>query len=100
MTTDPYAPYLRQAEDFFIQGETVKAGQIWQAILKQHPSHPEARAGLMAVKERLLALREAATTAAPAQGADDGPEPEAQAPPVADPRSTAPGSTRPRDSGE
>ena len=63
MTTDPYLPYLRQADELFAHGEIVKAGQIWQAILKQHPSHTEARVGLMAVKERLLALREAENTA-------------------------------------
>ena len=66
MTPDPYAPYLRQADDLFAQGEIVKAGQIWQAILKQQPGHGEARERLMAVKHRLLALREAeAATAAP-----------------------------------
>ena len=64
MTPDPYAPHLRQADELFAQGETVKAGQIWQAILKQQPSHVEAREGLMAVKQRLLALREAEAAAA------------------------------------
>ncbi len=67
MTTDPYAPYLRQADALFAQGEIVKAGQIWQAVLKQQPSHAEARERLLAVKQHLLALREAeaAATAAP-----------------------------------
>ncbi|MDR3682355.1 MAG: hypothetical protein P4L11_01405 [Geothrix sp.] len=101
MTTDPYLPYLRQADDLFAQGETVKAGQIWQAILKQHPSHAEARTGLMAVKERLLALREAQkaaasptptavvpTAVAPAPAPAEAPE--SPVPPVVDPRSTAP----------
>ncbi len=47
---DPYAPYLRQAAGLFAQGETLKAGQIWQAILKQQPAHVEAREGLLKVK--------------------------------------------------
>jgi len=64
MTTDPYAPHLRQAADLFAQGEVVKAGQIWQAILKQQPAHAEARERLLAVKQHLLALREAAAQAA------------------------------------
>ena len=103
MTTDPYAPYLRQADDLFTQGETVKAGQIWQAILKQHPSHAEARAGLMAVKERLLGRRAAETTAAsavPTPGSTVEPEPERQAPLVVNPRSTAPGAARLGDSAD
>jgi tetratricopeptide (TPR) repeat protein len=82
MTLDPYASYLRQAEAFLAQGETVKAGQIWQAILKQHPSHAEARAGLLAVRERLLVLRDAEAAAAPL-----APALEPQPPEVA-PRST------------
>lgn len=67
MTSDPYAPHLSQADAFFTRGEIVKAGQIWQAILKQQPTHAKAREGLMAVKQRLLALREAeaATAQAP-----------------------------------
>jgi tetratricopeptide (TPR) repeat protein len=107
MIPDPYAPYLRQADDLFTEGETVKAGQIWQAILKQHPSHPEARAGLLAVKERLLALREAAAAptplappATPTPEPTEGPRPESQVPPVVDPRSTAPEPIQPGDSGE
>ncbi len=60
MTPDPYETYLRQAETFFSQGDLVKAGQIWQAILKQQPTHAEARERLLTVKQRLLALREAA----------------------------------------
>lgn len=65
---DPYAPHLRQADDLLAQGQVVKAGQIWQAILKQQPDHLEARERLLQVKQRLLALREAeaaATKAAP-----------------------------------
>ncbi len=98
MTHDPYEPYLRQADDHLARGETVKAGQIWQAILKQHPSHPEARAGLMAVRERLLALREAEATAgsaAPTSAALTAAEPSVipglkpQVPLAPDPRSTA-----------
>ena len=110
MTPDPYAPYLRQADDFFARGETVKAGQIWQAILKQDPSHPEARTGLLTVKKRLLALREAeAAVGAPAPPVPPAaqlpeparrPESEPQAPAVVDPRSTPPEAMRPRDSAE
>ncbi|WP_243322423.1 hypothetical protein [Geothrix sp. SG200] len=58
MTPDPYAPYLRQADQLFAQGEIVKAGQIWQAILKQQPAHAEARERLLAVRDRLLAQRQ------------------------------------------
>lgn len=57
MTQDPYAPYLLQAQTLFSQGEVVKAGQIWQAILKQQPTHAIAREGLMAVKRHLDALQ-------------------------------------------
>lgn len=66
MTPDPYAPYLRQADELFARDEPVKAGQIWQAILKQQPAHAEARERLMAVRQRLLALREAQQEAPPA----------------------------------
>jgi tetratricopeptide (TPR) repeat protein len=66
MTSDPYAPHLRQADEFFSKGEIVKAGQIWQAILKQQPTHAKAREGLLAVKQRLLALREAEAAVAQA----------------------------------
>jgi len=75
MTPDPYAPHLRQADDLFARGEIVKAGQIWQAILKQQPGHGEAREKLVALRQRLLELREA-------QGA---PSPEAAPVPVSAP---------------
>lgn len=58
MTPDPYAPYLRQADDLFAQGQVVKAGQIWQAILKQQPAHSEARERLLQLKQHLLAQRD------------------------------------------
>jgi tetratricopeptide (TPR) repeat protein len=58
MTPDPYESYLLQAEALFAQGEVVKAGQIWQAILKQQPTHAEARERLMAVRARLQAIHE------------------------------------------
>ena len=58
MTSDPYSTYLTQADALFAQGEMVKAGQIWQAILKQQPAHPEARQRLLDLKQHLLALRE------------------------------------------
>jgi tetratricopeptide (TPR) repeat protein len=67
MSQDPYASYLRQADDLFTQGEIVKAGQIWQAILKREPGHTLARERLLLVKQRLevLAAREAAARQAP-----------------------------------
>jgi len=99
MTPDPYAPYLRQADELFARGEIVKAGQIWQAILKQLPTHPEARERLVALRARLLAEREAQAAAAPPPPAPEpvpAPEPApalapeplpaaAQAPPPAAP---------------
>jgi tetratricopeptide (TPR) repeat protein len=98
MTPDPYAPYLRQADDLFAQGDITKAGQIWQAIIKRDPSHSEARTGLLAVKKRLLALREAeAAMVPPLSPATSAPEqpgyepiPQAQEPALVDPRSTPP----------
>jgi len=80
MTTDPYAPHLRQADNLFAKGEIVKAGQIWQAILKQQPSHTAARERLLAVKQHLLALREAEAAAQAAPPAPP-PAPEAEAAP-------------------
>ena len=61
MSQDPYASYLRQADDLFTRGDIVKAGQIWQAILKREPGHTLARERLLLVKQRLevLAAREA-----------------------------------------
>lgn len=87
MTPDPYAPYLRQADELFAQGEIVKAGQIWQAILKQQPSHQEARDRLLALRDRLLAQREAeAAAAVPAAPAPAPPPIPAPAPePVPEP---------------
>ena len=83
MTPDPYAPYLRQADDLFAQGELVKAGQIWQAILKQQPTHAAAREHLLALRERLLAQREAEAreAAAPPPPLPPAPEP----PPLTEP---------------
>ncbi len=91
MTPDPYEPHLRQADTLFAQGDIVKAGQIWQAVLKQQPTHTEARERLMVVKQRLLALREA-EAAAPAASASPAPEPPAPEPPAlapAPPEATA-----------
>ena len=122
MTHDPYAPHLRKADELFAQGEIVKAGQIWQAVLKQDPSHGEARAGLMAVKQRLLAQRAAEESnpppvpepPVPEPPVPDVPEPkisrpepapatlaepEPALPPVIDPRSTAPEAPPPVDPG-
>ncbi|HET8900990.1 MAG TPA: tetratricopeptide repeat protein, partial [Holophagaceae bacterium] len=64
MAQDPYARYLQQAEELFSGGETVRAGQIWQAVLKQVPDHAAARDGLMRVKAALDA--QAASEAAKA----------------------------------
>ena len=72
MTPDPYESYLLQAEALFTQGEVVKAGQIWQAILKQQPTHPVARERLMAVRARLQAIHE---VEAGAPASDPGPPP-------------------------
>ncbi|WP_306672470.1 hypothetical protein [Geothrix fuzhouensis] len=74
MTPDPYAPHLRQADQLFAQGEVIKAGQIWQAILKQQPGHAEARERLVALRGYLQAQREAAAAAAP-PAASPAPEP-------------------------
>ena len=61
MTPDTYESYLLQAEALFAEGEVVKAGQIWQAILKQQPTHAVARERLMAVRARLQAIHETET---------------------------------------
>jgi tetratricopeptide (TPR) repeat protein len=50
MSPDPFEPYLRQAEELYTGGDIVKAGQIWQAILKRVPGHAQAKAGLYKVK--------------------------------------------------
>lgn len=84
MTPDPYAPYLRQADELFAQGQVVKAGQIWQAILKQQPSHPEARERLLQLKQQLLAQREQ-ELASPAAKTAPEPEPSPGPPPPAPP---------------
>ena len=72
MAPDPYARYLQQAEELFAGGEIVRAGQIWQAVLKAVPDHAGARAGLGRVKEALDAKAElermAASLALPEPG--------------------------------
>ena len=73
MTPDTYESYLLQAEALFAEGEVVKAGQIWQAILKQQPTHTVARERLMAVRARLLAIQETESR---------GPAPEPELPPA------------------
>jgi tetratricopeptide (TPR) repeat protein len=45
--------YLKLASDSFDAGELVRAGQIWQAILKKDSSVEEAKAGLLKVKALL-----------------------------------------------
>jgi tetratricopeptide (TPR) repeat protein len=47
------AEHLQQASLLFGVGEVVKAGQIWQAILKVHPLNNEAKAGLLKVRDIL-----------------------------------------------
>ena len=47
---DPFEAYLKRATDLFEAGDIVRAGQIWQAILKKVPDHQVARAGLYRVK--------------------------------------------------
>lgn len=97
MSQDPYARYLQQAEELFSGGDIVRAGQIWQAILKQVPGHAAAREGLLRVRVALDAQataraaqaaegeREALAPAAPA-----GPAPLAPPLPVPDPAASAP----------
>lgn len=65
MSQDPYAPYLRQADELFAAGDLVKAGQIWQAILKREPGHALARTRLLEVKRRLEAPATPPVVAAP-----------------------------------
>ena len=69
---DPYASYLRQADAHFEAGDIRKAGQIWQAILKQQPAHEAARAGLLKVK---ALLEQAGKEPAPPPVAEPRPEP-------------------------
>jgi tetratricopeptide (TPR) repeat protein len=82
MTTDPYAPYLRQADEHFAAGEIVKAGQIWQAILKRVPTHAEARTGLLKVKQLLDAQKAAAAAPPPAPVPAPAAAPEAEPAPA------------------
>lgn len=49
-TQDPFEPYLLQAERLYTEGDVIKAGQIWQAILKRIPDHAQAQAGLRKVR--------------------------------------------------
>lgn len=99
MPPDPYAPYLRQAEELFARDEIVKAGQIWQAILKQQPAHTEARERLVTVRKRLLALqgaRPASPTAPePAPAPRDMAPPEAPAAPAPLPAPAFPAAAAP-----
>ncbi|WP_257307169.1 tetratricopeptide repeat protein [Geothrix campi] len=104
MTPDPYAPHLRQADQLFAQGEVIKAGQIWQAILKQQPAHAEARERLLALREHLLVQREAEARAAatppplpsPLPPAPESePEPVRVAAPAPPPRVSVPASVEP-----
>ncbi len=86
MAPDPYARYLQQAEELFSSGEVVRAGQIWQAILKQVPDHGAARNGLLRVKAALEAQAAQATQAPPPPPLPQpAVEPVAQAPVVEEP---------------
>lgn len=62
MSEDPYEGHLQRAEESLRAGDPMRAGQIWQAILKRVPDHPIARQGLIRVKQAL----EAASAPAPA----------------------------------
>ena len=112
MAQDPYARYLQQAEELFASGEVVRAGQIWQAVLKQVPDHGAAREGLIRVKAALdakAAADAAAEAAATHRRATDSsveipvmaepeaiPEPmAAPAPPPAPPSAPAAKATEP-----
>lgn len=95
---DPYARYLQQADELFSSGEIVRAGQIWQAVLKQVPDHGAARDGLLKVKAALDAQQAAAEAAETHRRATDSsveipafvdPEP-APAPPAPEPVAAVP----------
>lgn len=82
---DPYASYLSQARALFEAGEVLKAGQIWQAILKKDPAHPESKAGLYQVRLWLEAQQAppkppAAPTPTPVPVATPAPPPPAPDP--------------------
>ncbi len=81
---DPYAPYLKQAAELFAQGESLKAGQIWQAILKQQPAHVEAREGLLKVRA-ILELQKGLAAAPPPAQPEPVPAPEPVAVPAPEP---------------
>ncbi|HJU84462.1 MAG TPA: hypothetical protein VJ600_09645 [Holophagaceae bacterium] len=66
MAPDPYARYLEQADQLFAAGEVVRAGQIWQAILKQVPDHAVARENLMKLRVWLEAQHAAEARPVPA----------------------------------
>ena len=83
MAQDPYARYLQQAEELFSGGEVVRAGQIWQAVLKQVPDHSAARSGLIRVKAALDAQAAEATAQTHHRATGGAVEiPAAPAPPV------------------
>ncbi len=82
---DPYASYLSQARALFEAGEVLKAGQIWQAILKKDPAHAESKAGLYRVRLWLEAQQ-----APPKPPPSPPPPPTAVAPPPAPPSPPAP----------
>ena len=79
---DPYASYLSQADALFAAGDILKAGQIWQAILKQQPAHAAAREGLLKVKALLEQQKAAAAAPAPAP---EPPAPSPAPPPLPEP---------------
>ncbi len=67
MAPDPYQRYLEQADQLFAAGEAVKAGQIWQAILKQSHDHAAARDGLLKVRIWLQAQADKAKEQEPVE---------------------------------
>ncbi|HJW09000.1 MAG TPA: hypothetical protein VJ483_05150 [Holophagaceae bacterium] len=101
MVPDPYARYLEQADQLFASGEVVKAGQIWQAILKQSPEHAAARDGLLKVRIWLQAQADANAGAAASPEATQALAPVpalargAAAPVAAAPPPPPPGATAP-----
>lgn len=90
---DPYASYLRQADELFAAGDVLKAGQIWQAILKQQPAHEAAREGLLKVRALLEAQK--AATVAPEPAPEPAPVPAPVPAPEPTPEPVAPGAPAP-----
>lgn len=80
----PYEPYLKQAEALFAAGDVVKAGQIWQAILKKDPGNEAARTGLYRVKVHFDARATQDGLGGPAEAAPPQPDRQTHTPPPAE----------------